>query len=157
VHRRWNSIPVTLLLFLGFAATACEPEVGRPCGPESFVNARMKQENGKNDIVQDIGFEACEQAFCASIDGSRPFCTRRCQTAIECPDNFTCGRIVNFGRMACEDYTEESDCVQPDGTPSERPKLYCVAERQVIQQRDCDFNRGDAALCQTLVDQETSE
>lgn len=142
------------LLLLTFGA-GCEPEVGSPCGPKDFVDARVVQEPGQNDLVRDLGFEACKQGLCASVDGSRPFCTKSCETNLDCnADGFTCGRLVSFGQLACEDWTPENDCVQPDGTPSEQPTLYCQAPREVIEKRDCDYARGsDPDLCQSLADQ----
>src|SRR5688500_1852495 len=80
-------------LFTIAFASACEPEVGRPCGPADYVDGRVVQEPGKNDLVRNFGFEECPQALCASVDGSRPFCTIRCETDLDCAaDGFVCGR-----------------------------------------------------------------
>lgn len=146
------------LLALAFGA-GCEPEVGRPCGPKSEVDERVIQETGKNDLVRDLSFEECDQGLCASVDGSRPFCTIKCETDLDCgAEGFTCGRLVSFGPLACEDWTEEGDCVKPDGTPSDNPTLYCMATKDVIQKRDCDFGRGeDPALCEALREQDAAE
>lgn len=138
------------LLTLPLAA-ACEPEVGSPCGAKEFVDGRVIQESGKNDLVRDLGFD-CEQGLCASVDGSRPFCTIKCETDLDCnAEGFVCGPLVRFGRLACSDWTSENDCVKPDGTASDHLTRYCVAKRDVIEKRDCDFGRGeDAERCAEL-------
>lgn len=152
-------LALTALTLLAFVV-GCEPEVGSPCGDPSVVDSRVVQEPGQNDLVRDLGFEGCRsQGLCASVDGSRPFCTKSCETDLDCgADGFTCDRLVSFGQLACEDWTEENDCVQPDGTASDQPKLYCQAPRQTIEKRDCDWGRGsDAELCQSLQDQPEGE
>lgn len=140
-------------------AAGCEPEVGSPCGQKDYVDDRVVQQAGKNDLVQDLGFESCSQGLCASVDGSRPFCTIKCETDLDCgAEGFTCGRLISFGPLACKDWTEEGDCVKPDGTPSDNPTYYCMAKKDVIQKRDCDFGRGeDAELCQSLQEQAEGE
>ncbi len=147
------------VLVVAFAA-GCEPEVGSPCGPPELVDERVVQEPGQNDLVRDLGFEACRsQGLCGSVDGSRPFCTKTCETDLDCgAEGFTCGRLISFGALACEDWTPESDCVQEDGTPSERPTLYCQAPREVIEKRDCDWGRAkDPAICESLAEQDQGE
>lgn len=139
------------------AAAGCEPEVGRECGQESFVLDRVLVENDRNDLVQDLGFESCSQGLCASVNGTRPFCTRRCETNLDCAaEGFECRELINFGRLACQDWTAERDCTQEDGSPSEAPILYCAPiqldAKCVVGKRDCDFGRGDATTCQTLED-----
>lgn len=133
-------------------AAACEPEVGKPCGPKDYVDARVVQQPGKNDLVRNFGFEDCSQGLCASVDGSRPFCTRTCETDLDCAaDGFVCDRLVTFGPLACSDWSAESDCVKPDGSFSDSPIRYCVAPRDVIEKRDCDFGRGeDPERCEEL-------
>lgn len=155
---RRHGILIAGLLAAAFAA-GCEPEVGRPCGAADLVDGRVVQEPGQNDLVQDLAFENCSQGLCGSVDGSRPFCTRRCETELDCgAEGFVCDRIVSFGRLACDDWTPEKDCVQEDGTPSDQPTRYCMAPRPVIEKRDCDFGRGtDAELCQSLADQGAAE
>lgn len=136
-------------------SVACEPEVGRPCGSDDFVLDRVVVENDRNDLVQDLGFE-CQQGLCASVNGTRPFCTRRCETDLDCAaDGFVCRQLINFGRLACQDWTADQDCTQEDGTPSESPILYCAPPQLdakcVIGQRDCGtVDRRDEQVCSTL-------
>lgn len=133
-------IPLALLL-----ASACEPEVGMPCSAdEEYVLSRVEVEPGKNDLVRDINFENCTQFLCLSANGSRPYCTRQCETDLDCAaEGFTCQEVVHFGPLACADWTPEQDCVRPDGTPSEQPLRYCYAPPEVIEDRDRDFGRAN--------------
>lgn len=135
--------------------TGCEAEVGSPCSPDPSLNERVLQEAGRNDLVQDLAFDNCSQGLCGSVDGSRPFCTKRCTTNLDCPADFECGQLISFGPLACQDYTEETDCVTgPNGTMSEDPILYCTATRSTIQIRDCDFGRDpnldEGVTCESL-------
>ena len=121
-----------------FLATGCEPELGAPCSPDGkFVKASVEQRAGSNDLVQNVNFENCSQAFCLSSDGSRPYCTKRCQRDLDCNvSGFTCEQVVQFGQLACEDWSTETDCFDAEGSPSERPISYCSATPQTIQERD---------------------
>jgi hypothetical protein len=152
---RADLLRFSILAVFVAASAACEPEVGRECGQDSFVLERVVVENDRNDLVQDLGFESCSQGLCASVNGSRPFCTRRCETDLDCAaDGFVCRELINFGRLACQAWTPELDCTQADGSPSESPILYCAPaqldSKCVIAKRDCDFARGDADTCQSL-------
>lgn len=134
--------------FFGFALcglVACEPEVGMPCSESGLiVDERMTPEAGRNDLVRDINFENCTQLLCLSSDDSRPYCTRTCETDLDCSaDGFVCGQVVNFGPLACEGDDPLRTCVEPDGSPSPNPIFYCIAPTSVIEERDQQFGRGD--------------
>ena len=96
----------------------CEPEIGSPCDDnEAEVNDLVPQKAGTNNLVQDVGFDNCSQAFCLSFAGSRPFCTKKCEADLECAEagaGFVCTDVVTFGPLACVDY---EDPLEPqDGT-----------------------------------------
>lgn len=154
--RRW--VLVGLMMCGASWSTGCEPEVGSPCGAAELVEARVAPETGENRLVQDLAFENCSQGLCASVDGSRPFCTRGCETDLDCgAEGFTCARLITFGRLACDDWTPENDCVQADGTRSEQPTTYCQAPRETIERRDCEYGRGDDAdLCKSFEEGDAS-
>jgi hypothetical protein len=141
---------VVALLLVG---AGCEAEVGLPCDPNtSEVLRKVEVEAGKNDLVRDVSFDNCSQALCASVDGGRPFCTKECESDVECADageGFTCAEVVTFGQLACFDFTpaEECDadgdgngypcdCFDADGAPSEQVRKYCSAPPSVIAARD---------------------
>lgn len=135
-----------LLLALVSTALACEPELGSPCDPsKEVVDSRVTQEAGKNDLVQSVAFDNCTSALCASVDGSRPFCTRTCEQTSECQlddPEFVCEPIVQFGPLACRDFDENPDCVDDDGTLSDSMITYCSAPRSVIEARDAKLGRA---------------
>lgn len=128
----------------GLLLAACEPEVGMPCSANTeYVKDRVVQESGYLDLVRDINFENCTSLLCVSSDGSRPYCTRPCDTDLDCgADGFVCQQAVNFGPLACKDNEEFPTCIRPDGTPSENPQLYCVAPAEVIAERDKQLGRS---------------
>jgi hypothetical protein len=94
-------------------ALACEPEIGSPCDPDTkFVNDLVTQEPGTNNLVLDVRLDNCTQGFCLSTDGSRPYCTKRCEADIECAEagaGFTCQEVVAFGPLACSDYEDPNE------------------------------------------------
>lgn len=134
--------------------TACEPEIGQPCDPNTDeVLSKVKVAPGTNDLVKDVSFNICSTALCASIDGSRPFCTKQCESDVECAEageGFTCQVVVDFGALACQDFTpaEECaedgsppcDCITVDG-PSQLPLKYCAASAETIAARDAQYGR----------------
>jgi hypothetical protein len=136
-----------------FLAVGCEPEIGSPCDPdEKLVESLVKPKKGTNNLVQDVRLDNCSQGLCASIDGSRGFCTVRCEDTLECSGAgaaFDCGKIIEFGPLACRDYDDKKDCLteeDPDtGAPafSEQPLLYCKAGASAIKQRDIDYGRTE--------------
>lgn len=115
-----------------------------PCSAnEGLVKDRVLQEAGRNDLVRDINFENCTQLLCLSSGGSRPYCTRTCETALDCgAEGFACERAVNFGPLACQGDDPSRTCIEPDGSPSPNPIFYCVAPPEVVEARDEQFGRG---------------
>jgi hypothetical protein len=139
--------------------SACEPEVGQPCDPnEEKVLDTVKVIPGSNDLVRDVGFDNCSNALCLSVDGSRPYCTKPCESDLECAEagpGFTCQRVIDFGELACFDFIPEADC-DPSGYPcdcaitenelSENPRRYCAAGRATIEARDVEYGRPPFVL-----------
>ena len=137
------------------AASACEPEIGLPCDPdEAKVLDSVRVGVGTNDLVKDVAFDTCSTALCTSTDGSRPYCTKQCEADIECAEageGFTCQQIVEFGVLACQDFTPINecdpdggfpcDCINADGEPSDQPLKYCAASAATIAARDVEFGR----------------
>lgn len=132
--------PALLACSLGLALLAgCEANIGGWCANDTdLVNSRVSQEY--DTLSQSVVFENCEQPFCASTGGSRPYCTKRCQSAAECTGNFgeewSCEQVVKFGRAACVDWSPETDCLN-----STQPIRYCVAAPSVIRDRDEAYGR----------------
>lgn len=142
--RLWRGL--ALLFACAPFLIACEPEVGRRCGPPDQVNALVEQTPGSNDIVQDVSLDACAQPFCASTGGSRPYCTKTCTTDLDCAQapGFSCGIVTPFGRLGCSDYEElGNSCTKDDGTPSDNPIMYCVAPPEVLENRDDEWGREE--------------
>lgn len=124
---------------------ACEPEIGKPCRDDpELIKELVNVVPGSNDLVQNPRFENCSQALCLSADGSRPFCTKPCNSDLDCVEapGFVCEQVVEFGPLACRDYTPETDCTAADGTPSEQPIKYCTAAVGVIIDRDKQYGRN---------------
>ncbi len=136
----------------------CEPNLGSPCDPNGDkVLERVQVQAGFNDLVRDVGLASCDQALCASVDGGRPFCTKQCESDIECAeagDGFSCQEVVSFGLLACVDFTPDDqcdadgngdglpcDCMDENGEPSSNLKRYCSAPPDVIAARDAEFGR----------------
>ncbi len=94
-------------------ALACEPEIGMPCDPDTeFVDGLVEQVAGTNNLVLDVRLDNCTQGYCLSTDGSRPYCTKRCETDIECAEaggGFECKEVVTFGPLACVDYEDPNE------------------------------------------------
>jgi hypothetical protein len=146
---------LVLLVFPMLLAAGCEPEVGQPCDPdEKFVKELVQPKPGTNNLVQNVKLDNCvSQSLCASVNGSRGFCTLRCEDDIECPtgEGFKCLQVIEFGPLACRDYTEDTDCLteeDPDtGAPafSAQPLRYCSLEQKgaigVLDKRDEAFGR----------------
>ena len=137
-----------LFVVLALGTTiGCEAEVGMPCNNNpDVVDDLTSREPGTNVMVQNLSFENCSQLYCLSADGSRPFCTKRCQSALDCSGNtgeeWTCEQVVAFGQHACEDWTPERDCFQEDGvTPSDQPIRYCTTTAGTIAERDEQYGR----------------
>lgn len=160
---RLSSIRSSLLrssLFVLLAAASvigagCEPEVGGICDPEEAkVLDRVKVLVGTNDLVRDVAFDNCTEALCTSTQGSRPYCTKSCESDLECAEageGFTCQQIVQFGELACFDYTPVNecaadgsppcDCITETGEPSTAVRKYCAASPETIAARDAEYGR----------------
>ena len=152
--------PLTgILLATLVVVSACESEVGLPCDPNTKeVLAKVEVKAGKNDLVRDVSFDNCSQALCTSIDGGRPFCTKECEADSECAEageGFVCGEIVNFGQLACIDFTPAEqcdadgdgngfpcDCFDADGVPSKQLRKYCAAPPAALAARDEQYGRA---------------
>ena len=143
----------TLCAVAGPLVLGCEPELGQPCSPDSdllkaeFSAARPRR--GNNVLMRSVAFENCASTYCGATDFSRPFCTKRCESDLDCTgdlvapaEGFSCEVLVNFGRDACQDWSPETDCQQPDGSFSELPYRYCVTTRRRIEQRDAEIGRA---------------
>ena len=140
-------------ILVGMCTLGCEPEVGKPCDSnQNGVLELVNVEAGTNDLVRHPLFENCTQRLCASTDGARPYCTKACESDIECAEageGFTCQVMLRFGVLGCTDYvppdecSEEAgcDCMGPDGVISEAVIKYCGAPPEVIAKRDQDFGR----------------
>jgi hypothetical protein len=120
-----RSLPLhTVALAVICLGVACEPEIGSPCDPDTeFVDRLVEQAEGTDNLVQDVRLDNCSQGFCASTNGSRPYCTKRCVADGECSEagaGFVCKEIVAFGPLACQDY-ENPNLPRPgteaSGTP----------------------------------------
>ena len=144
-----------LFALAALSALACEPEIGLPCDPDTDeVLERVKVAVGTNDLVKDVAFDTCSTALCTSTGGSRPYCTKQCESDIECAEageGFSCLQIVEFGELACQDFTPADkcnadssppcDCIAADGQRSKKPLKYCAATAAVIDARDVEFRR----------------
>jgi hypothetical protein len=106
---------VCMRFFVFFAVVACavgcEPEIGGLCDPDKAkVNAKVPQEKGTNNLVQDVELDNCSEGFCLSSDGSRPYCTKKCEADGEClaeaGAGFKCQIIISFGPLACQDFED---------------------------------------------------
>jgi hypothetical protein len=141
-----------------FGVLGCEPNVGSPCDPnEEKVLERVRVRAGTNDLVRDVSLDSCDQALCASTDGSRPYCTIQCESDLECAaagEGFSCQAIVSFGALACVDFTPADqcdadgngdgfpcDCLDENGQPSTLVKKYCAASPATIAARDEEYGR----------------
>jgi hypothetical protein len=143
-----STIRVTVL----FAAAAalgvgCEPEIGSPCDDEAEVLKFIQPKAGTSPLVLRPAFQNCSQGLCLSIDGSRPFCTKRCEDDLECAeagDGFTCSTDdVIFGPNACRDF---EDPTQPRPGAEAASGAPCAAEGDpcAVEGESC-FTAGPSA------------
>lgn len=145
-------------------ALACEPEIGGICDPDTaFVDQLVEQVPGTNNLVLDVRLDNCTQGFCASTDGSRPYCTKRCEANIECAEageGFLCEEVVTFGPLACDDYEDPNEpqegssgaaCAGGTGCAGEEICFEApssAADTCGIQGRDCLTGAGGAQSTQ---------
>jgi|GEM_PF-1227155 len=140
--------PSALLLLAAVCAvlwaTGCEPELGLPCGTAEDVNPGLPQREGFNNLARDLSYENCEEALCASTNGSRPYCTKQCEADAQCSDapGFRCDVITTFGPLGCSDFEALGNtCYKSDGTLSDNLNKYCVTDKQTLEERDVEFGR----------------
>lgn len=121
---------------MGVAALGCEPEVGGLCDPDpDKVALHIEVKKGTNNLVQDVELDNCSEGFCLSTDGSRPYCTKKCEADIECAEGgagFACEEVINFGPLACTDFEQfadgsSGDPCQEDGTCADAAEI-CQAD-----------------------------
>jgi hypothetical protein len=98
--------------------------------------------------VNDPGFENCNAFYCASTNGSRPYCTRRCESRLDCDpgglpclpgkpcnrDNWACEVVIEFGVLACKSLDESGTCeLDPSTGKVADPAQYCRAKDGTIE------------------------
>jgi len=127
-----------------FKGIACfQPDVGQECSGNEDTIRKVTVRPNSNDVVSDPGFENCVDFFCASTNGSRPYCTRRCESTFDCngsmapclpgqPDcernNWSCEVVIEFGELACKQTDETGGCeTDPDTGKVKDPVKYCRA------------------------------
>ncbi|OGQ18372.1 MAG: hypothetical protein A2138_00400 [Deltaproteobacteria bacterium RBG_16_71_12] len=148
-------------------ALACEPEIGGICDPDTeFVDQLVEQVAGTNNLVLDVRLDNCTQGFCLSTDGSRPYCTKRCEADAECTAEagagFACQEVVAFGPLACDDYEDPNEprdgstggaCAGGTGCSGEEICFEAPSEHADtcgIPGRDCLTGDGGAQSTQTF-------
>ncbi|MEW5854457.1 MAG: hypothetical protein AB2A00_37120 [Myxococcota bacterium] len=122
--------------------TCLQTDLGKPCSCDENLQKRVTVKGGSNDLVQDSAFENCESFYCASTNGSRPYCTKRCSSALDCDpggppcipgqpcarDNWKCEVVIEFGSLACEAPDENGSCELDEETGKvKEPARYCRA------------------------------
>ncbi len=121
---------------------ACEPEVGSPCSVDQDAVDKVPRDPDQVTIRQDVAYENCSKAYCMSSYGSRPYCTRRCEGALDCPAGFECQASIRFGALGCKDWDQSTDCTD---TPDELYHKYCTApDAAVIEERDDQYGRSSS-------------
>lgn len=147
-------------------ALGCEPEIGGLCDPDTdFVDGLVEQVPGTNNLVLDVRLDNCTQGFCLSTDGSRPYCTKRCEADIECSEagaGFTCQEVVAFGPLACDDYEDPNEPREGSSGDTCSAGAGCAGEEICFEEpsdaidtcgipgRDCLTGDGGAQSTQTL-------
>jgi hypothetical protein len=160
-ERRQQAAALHVALAVISLGVACEPEIGSPCDPDAeFVDRLVEQAEGTDNLVQDVRLDNCSQGFCASTNGSRPYCTKRCVADGECAEageGFLCKEIVAFGPLACQDY-ENPNLARPGTTPSEtacQSSADCAGDEiclgQVPCQSDSDCGTEFGVVCEANV------
>ncbi|MCC7074584.1 MAG: hypothetical protein IT383_24970 [Deltaproteobacteria bacterium] len=148
-------------------ALACEPEIGSPCDPDTdFVDQLVEQVAGTNNLVLDVRLDNCTQGYCLSTDGSRPYCTKRCETDLECAEaggGFVCQEVVAFGPLACADYEDPNEPSEGSSGVACAGGTGCSGDEVCFEEpsdhadtcglpgRDCLTGDGGAQSSQTLM------
>lgn len=132
---------------LTVAGTACS-ELGTQCVDDPTLQKRVQITPGSIDLVSDVVFENCSQLLCMSDNGSLPFCTIECASNLDCDrEGFVCTQAVEFGPLACRNWTAEDGCSRDENNEIEQPIKYCTAPVSVInkvQGKDENFVPADA-------------
>ncbi|MBI5494282.1 MAG: hypothetical protein HY904_04595 [Deltaproteobacteria bacterium] len=138
-----------------FSGVGCfDTDLGAKCSSDEATLKRVTVKPNSNDVVSDPGFENCESFYCASTNGSRPYCTRRCASDFDCnpglpcppnaPDdeqcrrrdrsNWSCGVVIEFGALACSSVDPETGSCELDPVTGKvkSPAKYCRVADGVV-------------------------
>ena len=144
-----------LLAVIGISFLAgCQPEIGRPCDNDPEIAKKLVDPDPEANILRRDPTQIfdCEEPYCGSVRGSRGFCTKPCESDLDCAEAnvgvdegnpyFVCGTLINFGPLACSDYEEKQSCINPDGTPRAKTAIqYCLPAGEDPQKlREYDEN-----------------
>lgn len=127
-----------------FKGPAClQQDLGRECSADSTTVARVTVKEGSNDVVSDPGFENCDYFLCASTNASRPYCTRKCETQLDCNplpvpclpgapcpmEDWRCEVLIEFGALACKQIDPATNGCETDPETGKvlDPVKYCRA------------------------------
>ena len=131
-----------------------DTDLGQKCTENNETLKRVTVKPGSNDVAADPGFENCENFYCASTNGSVPYCTRRCESNFDCNpgglpcvgnipkeacrprENWNCEVVIEFGALACAtvDPTTGTCELDPDTGKVLNPVKYCRAVEGTIPQ-----------------------
>jgi hypothetical protein len=134
-------------------------DLGQQCSQDKSLEKRVTIKEGSNDVVRDPAFENCTAFYCASSNGSRPYCTRRCENDADCnpsqlpcipnqpcpADNWDCEVMIEFGELACMLPDENGECPVDDATGKVAdPAKYCRAKDGTLPPGDLTSLAPDA-------------
>jgi hypothetical protein len=94
--RRFRLLMVTIAIGLGFAfgLSGCSDDLYTSCRPGDNLDC-----GDSEGCVSEPNFQ-CDTRVCGKFQGSKPFCTRECQSDGDCPDGkcrqFVLGRKTTF-------------------------------------------------------------
>lgn len=140
---------LSFVIIATLATTACEPEIGGLCDPDpqEVANAVAQVEN-TNNLVQDVQLDFCSQGFCMSTDGSRPYCTKVCQTDAQCAEagpGFVCRETVTFGPLACTDWEDPLKEQPGKEKPASEVRQTCASSSDCTNPGETCFPSGELA------------
>lgn len=134
-----------------------DTDLGQTCSSNEATLKRVTVKPGSNDVVADPGFENCQDFYCASTNGSVPYCTRRCESNFDCnpgglpcfdqvPDsipcrdraNWNCEVVIEFGALACTTVDPNTGTCELDPVTGKvkNPVKYCRAKEGFLPQGD---------------------
>lgn len=110
-------------LWLAVVVMGCETgDIGTPC-PEMDLGGEQPTSpaDGNADdgsVVSVRGNEAveynvefpCTSAICVATLGRQPYCSRECDDKMQCPDGFSCRRVMAMGPLAGRTYCAWKEC-----------------------------------------------